>query len=425
MTESLHIPPFAGFLQFNVHQGQVADNLATMTRLLARLAPPPQALVALPELWASGFAYDQLAPLADRTQEILELLATLAARHQVYLAGSLLEKVEEDGQTRFHNTLYVTGPAGVVGSYRKQHLFAPMGEDRYFTAGTSPRPMATPVGQLAGLVCYDLRFPELARTQAVAGANLLLVAAQWPAPRIAHWRTLLVARAIENQLFVVGCNRCGTTGDTTFGGHSMIVAPDGVILHEAGEAEATGGTSLTEAMLTTVRGRFNTVGSTPYLMADQDKIQPLPTMIKLAQRLRQTGRKIVFTNGCFDILHPGHVTYLEQARQQGDCLIVGLNSDTSVRGLKGSERPINREADRARLLAALGCVDYVVLFTEDTPLMLIKAIMPDVLVKGGDWPVATIVGNVEVLAAGGQVLSIPLLGKHSTTALLERVRQGK
>jgi rfaE bifunctional protein nucleotidyltransferase chain/domain len=355
----------------------------------------------------------------------MEQLARLTASNQVYLAGSLMEQEDKDGQTFFHNTLYVTGPDGVVGSYRKQRLFAPMDEDRHFTAGVSPLPIATPVGQLAGLVCYDLRFPELARTQAATGANLLLVTAQWPTARLPHWRALLVARAIENQIFVVAGNRCGTTGDTTFAGHSMIVAPDGIILHEAGEAEETGSAPLNEEMLATVRNRFNTVGTTPYPMPDQDKIQTLQALIDLAPRLRQTGRRIVFTNGCFDILHPGHVTYLEQARRMGDCLIVGLNSDTSVRGLKGPSRPVNCEEDRARLLASLGCVDYVVLFAEPTPLALIKAIMPDILVKGGDWPVEAIVGGAEVLAAGGKVISIPLLGKHSTTALLDRVRQGE
>ncbi len=423
MSAALHIPPFAGFLQFDVRQGAVADNLATVTRLLTKLAPRPRGVIALPELWATGFAFEDLAGMAARTPELLEQLARLATTHQVLLAGSLLEKTEATDGPRFHNTLFITGPDGVVGRYRKQHLFAPMGEDRHLTAGTNPRPMATPTGVLGGLVCYDLRFPELARTQAVAGAGLLLVTAQWPAARLPHWRALIQARAIENQLFVLAANRCGTTGDTPFAGHSMVVAPDGVILAEADAAEAIGGAPLDDALLATVRGRFNTVGSRPYPMPDQDKIQPLPALLDQLGRRRQTGQRLVFTNGCFDILHPGHVTYLEQARRLGDFLIVGLNSDSSVRGLKGESRPVNREEDRARLLAALGCVDYVVLFSEETPLTLIKAILPDLLVKGGDWPVEQIVGGAEVLAGGGRVLSIPLLGAHSTTALLDRIRQ--
>ena len=136
------------------------------------------------------------------------------------------------------------------------------------------------------------------------------------------------------------------------------------------------------------------------------------------------GEKIVMTNGCFDILHEGHVTYLEAARKEGDCLIVGLNSDASVKRLgKGDDRPINNELSRARVLAALGCVDHVVLFEEDTPLNLITAIMPHVLVKGGDWTIDKIVGAPEVQAGGGIVKSIPVVENYSTTALIEKIQR--
>lgn len=132
---------------------------------------------------------------------------------------------------------------------------------------------------------------------------------------------------------------------------------------------------------------------------------------------------MVFTNGCFDILHTGHVTYLEAARSLGDCLIVGLNSDSSIKAIKGPERPINGEEDRARLLAALGCVDHVVLFEEETPLKVITALLPDLLIKGGDWAIDQIVGGKEVTAAGGVVANIPLVADFSTTALIERIRR--
>lgn len=138
------------------------------------------------------------------------------------------------------------------------------------------------------------------------------------------------------------------------------------------------------------------------------------------------GFKLVFTNGCFDILHPGHVDLLERARALGDGLVLGLNSDASVRSLgKGDDRPVNPEADRALVLAGLGCVDWVVAFEESTPLELITAIRPDVLVKGGDWPVEQIVGREVVQAGGGEVVSLQLLPGYSTTSLLERVRAGK
>lgn len=135
------------------------------------------------------------------------------------------------------------------------------------------------------------------------------------------------------------------------------------------------------------------------------------------------GSKLVFTNGCFDILHVGHVKYLQQAKALGDILVVGLNSDASVKRLKGEERPVQVEADRADVLAALACVDFVCLFNEDTPLDLIKIVKPDFLVKGGDWPVEKIVGYDFVTSYGGQVKSLPFVPGRSTSSILERVKQ--
>ncbi len=134
------------------------------------------------------------------------------------------------------------------------------------------------------------------------------------------------------------------------------------------------------------------------------------------------GKKLVFTNGCFDILHVGHVRYLQEARNCGDVLVVALNTDQSVRKLKGPERPIQSEKDRAEILAALGCVDYTFLFSEDTPERVIKEIQPDVLVKGGDWAISEIVGSDFVLANGGEVKSLNFVDGRSTTNVVEKVR---
>ncbi len=140
-------------------------------------------------------------------------------------------------------------------------------------------------------------------------------------------------------------------------------------------------------------------------------------------RLRQTGKKVVFTNGCFDLLHPGHVRYLQQARALGDALIVALNSDRSVRELKGDKRPILNESERAEVMAALACVDYVTVFDEPTPREIISALLPDILVKGGDWSIDNIVGREEVEAAGGKVMSLPFVEGCSTTDVIERIVQ--
>lgn len=137
-----------------------------------------------------------------------------------------------------------------------------------------------------------------------------------------------------------------------------------------------------------------------------------------------TGR-VVFTNGVFDLIHPGHVDVLNAARAEGDALIVGVNSDASVRRLKGDERPIRRESDRAYVVAALEAVDAVVLFGDDTPLELIRALRPDVLVKGGDYTPDTVVGRSEVEGWGGRVVIVPLTRGHSTTSIIERLRDSR
>jgi len=135
------------------------------------------------------------------------------------------------------------------------------------------------------------------------------------------------------------------------------------------------------------------------------------------------GKRIVFTNGCFDLLHPGHVHYLQEARDLGDLLIVGLNDDDSIRRLKGASRPVNNLEHRACMLAALRSVDLVVPFSEDTPLNLITALLPDILVKGGDYRPDDIVGAKEVCANGGKVIVIPFLEGHSSTNIIARIRE--
>ena len=141
----------------------------------------------------------------------------------------------------------------------------------------------------------------------------------------------------------------------------------------------------------------------------------------MAQALKKEGKTIVFTNGCFDLLHIGHVQYLEAARAQGDILIVGLNSDSSVRKIKGPNRPVVPENERAEVLAALACVDVVTIFAERDPLITIQTIVPDVLVKGADWAEDAIVGSDVVEAAGGRVVRVPLTAGASTTKVIETI----
>ena len=153
-----------------------------------------------------------------------------------------------------------------------------------------------------------------------------------------------------------------------------------------------------------------------------DKIIPPKQLTKITQHLREHGKKIVFTNGCFDLLHKGHVTYLERAKKLGNILVVALNADASVRKLKGQGRPINPLADRLEVIAALQSVDYVSWFEDNTPLKLILLTRPHILVKGGDWTEDQIVGGREVAAWGGKVKSLTFVPGRSTTQIIEKAR---
>ena len=148
-------------------------------------------------------------------------------------------------------------------------------------------------------------------------------------------------------------------------------------------------------------------------------------LVRAVRKVRSGGGRVVFTNGCFDLLHVGHIRYLNAARRLGDALAVGVNSDSSVRRIKGKGRPVTSERQRLEVLAALECVDWVCLFGADTPLALIVKAEPDILVKGGDWPVEKIVGREAVERSGGRVLSIPLSRGVSTTAILRKIRRGR
>jgi len=409
-------------LQFQIIAGDISANLNSVKRLIQQLRPGKNTILVLPELWAYGFEYLEADKLARQTPDILQSLQELAAQREVFFAGSLLEKYE--GADKPFNTLFVSGPNGVVGAYRKQHLFSFWGEDAYFAPGKWFKPIDTPFGPLGSLVCYDLRYPRLATSQAFHGAELIVVSAQWPAARQDHWRILLQARAIENQVFIAAANSCGLTGKYELAGHSMIIAPDGRILVEADQQEGAISSKLEYKDLQELRSRFCSVGERPTSLDNKYKIKMLDDLKPRLANIRKQGSKIAFTNGCFDILHSGHVDYLEQARSTADCLVVGLNSDASVKLLeKGESRPINSETDRARVLSGLACVDYVVLFDEDTPYNLITSLMPDVLLKGADWEEDRIVGAREVKAGGGKIVRVSFKYNVSTTQLIAKIKK--
>lgn len=153
------------------------------------------------------------------------------------------------------------------------------------------------------------------------------------------------------------------------------------------------------------------------------KIKTIAELKKIVARLKSRGKRIIFTNGCFDLLHYGHVKYLEEARKKGDILIVGVNSDSSIKRIKGNKRPLVKQTDRISTLAALESVDYAVIFNEETPLRLIEQLAPDLLVKGSDWDKSNIVGADSVIARGGKVVTVKLLKGRSTTGLIKKIAE--
>ncbi len=223
----------AGVVQFNIKLGDINTNIETAVAGLRRLATRDVKLAVLPEMWSCGYDYRNLTQLARETPRILTLLENLSTELEMVIVGSLPEK-EGDA---LYNTLYVADKGSIVDCYRKLHLFSTMGEDRFLRPGDRTCVIPTSAGRLGLAICYDLRFPELFRKMALEGAEILCIPAEWPKPRQEHWRTLLRARAIENQMFVAAANCCGVQGKLDFFGMSMLISARGEVLAEAGETD--------------------------------------------------------------------------------------------------------------------------------------------------------------------------------------------
>lgn len=219
--------------QMRIALGDVKRNLAQMEKLAAEAARRGSHLLVLPEFWSTGYALPQSRELADQLNSGIFLqLSNIATQQKISIVGSVLEK---RGLEVANSAPFFAPNGRMVGVYRKVHLFRLMKEDQYLQPGSSPLVMDLPWGKTGLAICYDLRFPELFRRYALEGARIVIVPAEWPQERIEHWRVLLQARAIENQIYVIATNTCGEIGDTVFGGHSMIVDPWGKILTEASD----------------------------------------------------------------------------------------------------------------------------------------------------------------------------------------------
>ncbi len=245
----------AGVLQFDVKSGDIDANLTSMTNGIARLGEKGSHIAVLPELWSTGFdSPSQLILQAEKKSQILETISQLAKKHHIIIAGSLPVK---DGNGLYNTMMVIDKDGAIAGSYQKIHLFSSAGEDNAFSAGHQAIVCDTSCGPIGLMICYDLRFPELCRSLALQGARMVIVSAQWPESRIAHWNTLLAARAIENQIFMVASNRVGKNGDLAFNGHSQIISPDGKVLARIIDhtTEATAPINFNEIRM--IRKRFN------------------------------------------------------------------------------------------------------------------------------------------------------------------------
>jgi len=220
-------------VQFNIVFGEIDRNLAKVEAALERVAKQEVKLAVLPEMWSAGYDYKRLARHAAETPRVLETLCQRAAELNLVVVGSLPE--QEDG--KIYNTAYVIDQGKLVGSYRKLHMFSTMGEDRFLSPGDKTLVVSTSVGRLGIAICYDVRFPELFRKMALEGAEIICMPAEWPKPRQEHWRTLLRARAMENQHFIVATNCCGIQSKLDFFGMSLLLSARGEVLAEGGETE--------------------------------------------------------------------------------------------------------------------------------------------------------------------------------------------
>lgn len=221
--------------QMQIYLGDPKRNYYNMEKMTTEAAKRGSHLVVFPELWSTGYALTQAKEHAHVLNAgLFAQVGGLAKQHKISITGSMLEKrgIEVANSASFF------APNGrMMGIYRKIHLFKLMEEDKYLQPGSSPLSMDLPWGKTALAICYDLRFPELFRRYALDEVVMMIVPAEWPLERIEHWRALMVARAVENQCYMIGVNTVGQVGDTVFGGHSMIVDPWGKIVVEAGESE--------------------------------------------------------------------------------------------------------------------------------------------------------------------------------------------
>ncbi|MEZ0481750.1 carbon-nitrogen family hydrolase [Planococcus sp. SSTMD024] len=241
-------------VQMNIAFGDPETNFQRVKGYLEKAAENGAQLIVLPEMWNTGYALTELDELADGNGRTADFLKRFAKEHKVHIVGGSVSTKKEDG---FYNTMYVVDSTGaLVSEYDKAHRFGLMDEHIHLEEGQSLGTFELDGETYGGVICYDIRFPEWLRAQALNGAKAIFVPAEWPAARIDHWRILLQARAIENQCFIIAANRVGSDPKNEFGGHSMVIAPWGEVRMDMDQEEGIGYTDIDLSEVDEVRGRI-------------------------------------------------------------------------------------------------------------------------------------------------------------------------
>ncbi len=396
-----------GFVQMEITQ----DLEKNLEKIINFIKLAQSEMIIFPELALTG--YQNFRALSYKTIEsaLKEIQRNL--HHKIALVGSPF------AHSTFYTNAYLSVSCEGVRLLSEKELLFPGLDDK---ANLSPgwrREIFNYQGKkFASLICFELRSTEIARFYVSLGIDMLLVPAQWPEVRIEHFNSLLKARAIENQIFVAGINGIGRIESIELGGNSSLYSPYGEEIFRLSKEEA-----LKEITLSLELPKIPYPLKTPFI--ENAKVKSLEELMEIVERRKRKGQVLVFTNGCFDLLHAGHVDYLQRARKLGDFLVVGLNSDNSIRKIKGSERPINSETFRKETLAGLSCVDYIIIFDEETPEKLIHSLKPDILVKGADWEEDQIVGADFVKSYGGKVVRLEFNYEISTTKIIKTIQERK
>lgn len=244
-------------LQMHIEAGNPEANFAKLTTMLEEAVAHSEKpdVIMFPEMWNTGYALTEIRAIADSDgKRTKAFLSAFSKKHQVHIIGGSIAELKED---KVLNTIYAFDREGnVVADYSKIHLFRLMEEEKYLAAGDKLGKLEIEGAGAGMMICYDIRFPELARRLAIEGAKLLFVPAEWPHPRLHHWRTLLTARAIENQMYVIACNRTGSSGESHFFGHSIVLDPWGETISEAGEEETILYADIDLALVDSVRTKI-------------------------------------------------------------------------------------------------------------------------------------------------------------------------